>query len=193
MKLLHIDSSILGDASVSRTLSAAVVERLLAATPGLAVEHHDLAVRPMPHLSLLQLSGEAATDALEAFLAADVVVIGVPMYNFGVSSHLKAWIDHIVIAGRTFQYGADGVVGLARGKRVILALSRGGIYSEGSPGEGNEHAERYLRSVFDFIGVDAVDVVLAEGVAFGEESRLAAIAEALRQVASLPPIEQAAA
>lgn len=186
MKLLHIDSSILGDASVSRTLSAAIVDHLATADADLEIEHHDLSARPLPHLSLPGLSEKAATAALEAFLAADIVVIGAPMYNFGIASHLKAWFDHIVIAGQTFQYGPEGVSGLAAGKRVILALSRGGQYSTGSAGAADELAERYLRTILAFIGIPSVETVVAEGLALGDEARVDAIKVALAQVGALP-------
>src|SRR5215475_4546693 len=168
MKLLHVDASILGANSASRQVSAAVVERLRAAQPGLDVTYRDLASRPLSHLSAEHLAAaQGATpespalqrelaDAqavLEEFLAADIVVIGAPMYNFTIPSQLKAWIDRILVAGKTFRYGAKGPEGLAGNKRVIVAVSRGGYYGPGTPMAALEHLETYLRSVFAFIGV----------------------------------------
>ena len=160
MKILHIDASILGEASASRAISAAAVERLLARHPGAELVRRDL--------------------------AADVVVIGVPMYNFSIPSQLKAWIDRILVAGRTFSYGADGVPkGLAGGKQVIVALARGGRYGAGSPAAAAEHAETYLRAVFGFIGVTAPEFLIAEGLMMGPQIREAAMAEALGSAARL--------
>jgi FMN-dependent NADH-azoreductase len=177
MKLLHIDSSITGEASVSRRVSAAIVARLREEIPGLAVTRRDLARDPLSHLTL-----SAADEAiLDEFLAADVVVIGAPMYNFTIASQLKAWLDRILVAGRTFRYGPNGPEGLAGGKRVILAISRGGLYGAGAPGEALEHLETYLRGVFGFIGI-APEVVLAEGLNLGPEQREAALGAALQQV-----------
>jgi FMN-dependent NADH-azoreductase len=199
MKLLHIDSSPLGSHSVSRQVSAAVVHRLTAATPGLAVTYLDLAAAPLAHLSGAHLAAAqgAAPDAalvsdlaagaavLEEFLAADIVVIGAPMYNFTIPTQLKAWIDRIAVAGKTFSYGPDGVKGLAGGKRMIIALSRGGFYGAGAPAAVYEHAETYLRGVFGFIGVTDIDVIVAEGVNAGPEHREKAIAAALQAATAL--------
>src|SRR5690606_29063030 len=131
MKLLHVDSSVLGDQSVSRELTAAIVTRWRAAMPGLEVTVRDLARDPLPHLSAASLAGEDALEAARAeaalreFLDADVVVIGAPMYNFGIPSTLKAWIDRLAVPGRTFRYTTGGPEGLAGGKRVIVVASAG--------------------------------------------------------------------
>ncbi len=127
MKLLHLDSSILGENSVSRRLSAAVVDQLKASDPGLEIAYRDLVADPIPHLDLGGLPAASAEGraVLDQFLASDIVVVGVAMYNFAVPSQLKAWFDRILTAGETFRYGAEGVQGLAGGKRVIVALSRG--------------------------------------------------------------------
>ena len=198
MKLLHIDSSISGEGSASRQLSAAIVTAFEAAVPGLEIIRRDLDAAPIPHLDsrLLpavrpataadQASGaadEKGGSALAEFLAADIVVIGAPMYNFTVPSQLKAWIDRILIAGKTFQYGEAGPVGLAGGKRVFIASSRGGLYAPGMPLEAYDFQERYLRAVFTFIGIEEVEIVRAEGLAFGPEQREAAVRAAL---AALP-------
>jgi len=185
MNLLHIDSSILGENSASRQLSREIVARWRATVPGVKVTYRDLAAEALPHLSGKSLArgdeqeNAANARALEEFLAADVIVIGVPMYNFGIASQLKAWIDRIVVAGKTFRYTASGPEGLAVGKRVILALSRGGVYA---PGAAGEFAESYLKFVFGFIGIRQITFVRAEGLALPEQrenglrSALAAIA-----------------
>jgi FMN-dependent NADH-azoreductase len=176
MKLLHLDSSITGDGSVSRQLSAAVVNRLRAADPALEITYRDLVADPIEHLTLglLPAASPESRALLDQFLASDVIVIGAPMYNFSLPSQLKAWLDRVLIAGETFAYGPEGPKGLATGKRVIVALSRGGLYSEGSPAAGFEHAETYLRAVFGFIGI-APEFVVAEGVAVGPDQRTQAL------------------
>jgi len=171
---LHIDSSISGDASVSRTLTRSIVDGL-----GGAAVYRDLAAEPLSHLT------ERGQDPelLDEFLAADTVVIGAPMYNFTVPSQLKAWIDRILVAGKTFRYTANGPEGLATGKRVIIALARGGIYSEG-PAAAFEHVETYLRGVFNFIGIEP-EFVIAEGVNISPEHKENAIAAALGETVRL--------
>jgi len=193
MKLLHVDASILGANSVSRQVSAAIVESLIKSGQPLTVSYRDLAADPLPHLTpatlpgshpLAALSPEANAErtvseaVLDEFLAADIVVVGVPMYNFAVPSQLKAWIDRLLVPGKTFTYGEKGPVGLAGGKRVILAISRGGNYGEGSPAAGFDHAEAWLRTTFGFIGVTP-EVVIAEGINRGPEVRAAAVEGAL--------------
>lgn len=200
MNLLHIDSSILGENSVTRTVSAAVVARLQALHHDLRVVGRDLAAAPISHLSGSYLAGQKPDvqhdqaqqeelalggAALDEFLAADIVVIGAPLYNFTIPSQLKAWIDRVVVAGKTFHYTADGPVGLASGKRVILALSRGGFYGAGSPYAAFEHAESYLRGTFAFIGIPEVEAIVAEGIAVNAEQREKALDDALRQASDL--------
>jgi FMN-dependent NADH-azoreductase len=176
MKLLHLDSSITADGSVSRQLSAAVVARLRAANPDAEVSYRDLVADPIEHLTLghLPASSPESRAILDQFLASDTIVIGVPMYNFSLPSQLKAWLDRILIAGETFSYGPEGPKGLASGKRAIVALSRGGFYGEGSPVSALEHAETYLQAAFGFIGI-VPEFVLAEGVAVGPDQRAQAI------------------
>ncbi|WNL44542.1 NAD(P)H-dependent oxidoreductase [Dyella sp. BiH032] len=168
MKLLHIDSSALGNHSVSRGLTAAIVAELVREQPGLQVTYRDLAAQPLPHWSPVADAADPAamlgTEVLEEFLAADVVVIGAPMYNFSISSALKAWIDRVAVAGKTFRYTANGPEGLAGGKRVIIASSRGGFYGEGSAGQPMDFQEPYLRAVLGFLGVTDIEFVRAEGV-----------------------------
>ena len=178
MKLLHIDSSIQGEASASRALTHAITARWKETHPHAQVIYRDLVAHELPHLSHGALSGanevEAARGAtvLEEFLSADVVVLGAPMYNFGLASQLKAWIDRITVAGKTFRYGAQGPEGLAGGKQVIIAVSRGGVYPPGSPAE---FAESYLKFLFGFLGVKDVTFVRAEGLALSPQHREAAL------------------
>lgn len=177
MKLLHIDSSILGQNSASRELSAAVVARWQAATPGLHVTYRDLDAAPLPHLRSGSLAATdpaetaAAAQALQEFLDADVVVIGAPMYNFGIPSTLKAWIDRLAVAGKTFRYTDQGAQGLAGGKRVIVASARGGLH-QGAP---SDFQEPYLRFLFGFFGIDDIEFVRAEGLAISPGQRAAAL------------------
>ena len=199
IKLLHIDSSVLGPHSVSRQVSAAVVERLRQSTPGLEVSYRDLTLTPLAHLTGSHLAaGQGATpDAslrddiaagqavLEEFLAADVIVLGAPMYNFTIPSQLKAWIDRILVAGKTFKYDAQGPHGLAGNKRVIVAISRGGFYSADTPTAVGEHLETYLRWVFGFIGITKPEFISADGIQVGPEHREKALTNALQAVTRL--------
>jgi FMN-dependent NADH-azoreductase len=200
MKLLHVDASVLGPNSVSRQVSAAIVERLRAQSPGLEIVNRDLAAEPLSHLSGEHLavasgagSGSVAVQndvaagqaALDEFLAADIVVIGAPMYNFTIPTQLKAWIDRILIAGKTFRYSAAGPEGLAGDKRVIIAISRGGFYGPGAPSEAAEHLETYLRTVFGFIGVTNLEFIVAEGIQIGPEYREKALVGALERATQL--------
>jgi len=200
MKLLHIDSSVLGPHSVSRKVSAAIVDRLRQATPGLQIVYRDLTATPLSHLSgshLAAAQGAPSSDAtlehelaagqavLNEFLAADIVVLGAPMYNFTIPSQLKAWIDRIVVSGKTFKYGAQGAEGLAGDKRVIVAISRGGFYGAGTPAAVGEHLETYLRWVFGFIGIANPEFILADGIQVGPEHREKALASALQAATNL--------
>jgi FMN-dependent NADH-azoreductase len=188
MNLLHVDSSILGDASASRQLTRAIVERLKSQEPGLRVTYRDLAADPLPHYSAESLTGEAPAAAgrdaaaLEEFLAADVIVIGAPLYNFSLPSQLKAWIDRISIKGRTFRYGPQGPQGLAGGRRVIVALSRGGVYA---PGAGTEFGESYLKFLFGFLGITDVTFVRAEGLNISPDERARSLTGAHAAIATL--------
>jgi FMN-dependent NADH-azoreductase len=197
MKLLHIDSSVLGPRSVSRQVSAAIVDRLRKATPDLTITYRDLTTTPLAHLSgshlaaaqgampeALQQDLAAGQAVLEEFLATDIVVIGAPMYNFTIPSQLKAWIDRILVAGKTFKYSAQGVQGLAGNKRVIIAISRGGFYGAGTPSAAAEHLETYLHSVFSFIGTNP-EIIVAEGVQIGPEQREKALEGALTAATNL--------
>ena len=178
MTILKIDSSITGDASVSRQLTTATVDQLIAQNLDQRVVVRDLVASPLSHLTL---GGSGDADVLDEFLAADTVVIGAPMYNFTVPSQLKAWIDRILVAGTTFKYGANGPEGLAGDKRVIVAVSRGGFYDAAN---ALEHVETYLQGVFGFIGITP-EFVHADGVNYGPEQREAGIANGLAEVEAL--------
>ena len=173
MTILHLDSSITGENSASRTISRSIVEQLNSG--GDQVIYRDLAADPLPHLTL---DAFADSSILDEFLAADTVVVGAPMYNFTLSTQLKAWVDRLMVAGRTFRYTDQGPEGLAGGKRVIFAISRGGIYSGGAPAAALEHLETYLRGVFNFMGIEP-EFVIAEGLNLGAENRASAIETAL--------------
>lgn len=195
--LLHIDSSARSDGSISRQLTASFVQQWQAKNPGGKVVHRDLAANALPHLNESMLgayftpaearSAEQAqvikqSDALvDELLAADTIVIGVPMYNFAPPSTLKAWIDHVFRAGRTFKYTETGPVGLATGKKAVIILSRGGKYSEG-PMEALDFQGKYLKGALGFIGITDVELVVAEGVSMGEEAAKAAVAEAQAKI-----------
>ena len=200
MKLLHIDTSILGQNSVSRQLTAAIVSRIRAVHPDLQHHYLDLGTEPLGHLSGAHLaaadgatpeSGALARDlqrgreALETFLDADIIVVGAPMYNFTIASQLKAWIDRVCVAGKTFRYTETGPEGLASGKKVIVASSRGGFYGPDSPAAALEHQESYLRGVFTFLGITDVTFVRAEGVNISPDQRQAAITSATAEAAQL--------
>jgi FMN-dependent NADH-azoreductase len=173
--ILHIDASISGDNSASRSISRSVVDGLKRSQPAATVVYRDLVEQPLAHLTL---DAFADTSTLDEFLAADTIVIGAPMYNFTLPSQLKAWIDRILVAGTTFRYTENGPEGLAGGKRVIVALARGGVYDAGSPAAALEHLETYLRGVFNFIGIEP-EFVAADGLAIGPEQREASIRQAL--------------
>lgn len=200
MIILHVDSSILGPGSASRVLSAEVLEAEAKRHPGSQVKTLDLAITPLAHLTAAHLAaGQGAVPerpdladdiaaghrALADFLEADLIIIGVPMYNFGIPSQLKAWIDRLAIAGQTFQYTANGPQGLVGGKKVIIASARGGFYGPGMPTASFEHQESYLQSVFAFFGITDVSVIRAEGLALGPEARDAALATASTSITKL--------
>ena len=200
MQLLHIDSSVLGSNSASRALSAEIVAKQIALHPGINVVRRDLAADAASHLSSAHLAawqGAAVEDDdlgadlakggayLNELLAADIIVIGAPMYNFSIPSQLKAWIDRVVVAGKTFRYGANGAEGLLTNKKVFIASSRGNVYAAGSPAAAFEHHESYLTGVLSFIGLTDVTIVRAEGLAFGPEAKEAAMLKARANIAAL--------
>ena len=197
MNLLHIDSGILGDHSVSRRLTAAVTAQIKAEQPRATVAYRDLVASPLPHLSGAHLmaanaapedvDAQIAADVAESkavldeFLAADTIVLGVPMYNFSLPSQLKAWIDRVAVAGKTFRYTAEGPEGLAKGKKVIVVSTRGGHYSAG-PAALMDHQESYLKTVLGFFGITDIEIVRAEGLNLSSDSKIEAISEAERSI-----------
>ena len=181
MTILHLSTSITGQQSISRRVSRSIVDKLAAEHPGATVIERDLVADPIDHLTLASF---ADTGVLDEFLAADTIVIGAPMYNFGVPSQLKAWVDRILVAGKTFRYTADGAEGLAGGRRVIVAVARGGFYDASSPVQAFEHVETWLGNVFNFIGIQP-EFVSADGIAIGPEQREKALSGALEEVERL--------
>ncbi|MEI9933099.1 MAG: NAD(P)H-dependent oxidoreductase [Rhizomicrobium sp.] len=201
MNILHIDSSILGANSASREVSSAIVARLKKASESATVVYRDLAREPLSHLSAEHLAAaQGATPeapavqkdvarslaALEEFLAADIVVIGAPMYNFTISSQLKAWIDRILVAGKTFRYGPNGPEGLAGGKRVVVALSVEACMAPVRPAAPLGACRNlFARGVFGFIGVKNLEFVLAEGLMIGPDQRQKSMEGALNTAQNL--------
>ncbi|MDW6025781.1 FMN-dependent NADH-azoreductase [Mesorhizobium sp. BAC0120] len=192
---LVLTSSALGDVSVSNQLVQKAVDELRWQNPALTVTTRDLGSNPVPHLtfhSAAALRGEPANDEQAAaralsdeliaeLKAADVVVIGAPMYNFGIASTLKSWFDHVLRAGVTFRYTEAGPEGLLAGKRAIVIVTRGGLYSEG-PASAMDSQEPHLRTLLGFIGITDVTFVRAEKLAFGPEARDQAIVAAHAQL-----------
>lgn len=200
MKLLHLDSSVLGEASVSRQLSSEIVARQRALHPGIQIISRDLAADPVLHLTSAHLAasqGVPSTDVimkadiakssafLDELIAADIIVIGAPMYNFSIPTTLKAWIDRIAVVGKTFQYSEKGPEGLLKGKKAYIASTRGSVYGASSSSASVEHQESYLIGLLNFLGVTDVTVTRAEGLAFGPEAKEAAIANALNEIAAI--------
>lgn len=221
MKLLHIDSSISGEQSVSRQLTASIIAHLKHTTSTLEITYRDLVAAPVPHHTLslwrklqavsedetgnvgalplqgpfapgdrveaLQLEQDFATSnaVLHEFLAADIIVLGAPMYNFTIPSQLKAWIDCISVPGQTFRYTSQGAEGLCTDKRLIIASSRGGIYTTSSPLASLDYQESYLTAFFNFIGVSDITFVRVEGVNMGGEQQQRLLSAALAEIATL--------
>ncbi len=181
MTILHIDASINGENSASRAISRSIVDQLMTENGSSELIYRDLALEPLPHLTLAAFADNRVIDE---FLNADTVVIGAPMYNFTLPTQLKAWIDRIVIAGKTFRYTESGPEGLASGKKVIIALARGGFYNEGSPASPLEHLETYLRGIFNFIGIEPL-FVAADGLSVSPEQRDTSIKLALGETVRL--------
>ena len=197
MKILQVNSSARREASQSTRLAHRIVERLLQATPDATVTVRDLGADPHPVLDEAALGAlftpeaqrtleQAARVALDDELiaqvqAADVVVLGVPMYNFGVPAQLKNWIDAIMRAGVTFRYGAEGPEGLLKGRKVFVALARGGL-SRDTPADTQVP---YLQTVLAFLGMTDVQLVYAEGLNMGNEAQQKGIASALEQIEEL--------
>ncbi|HEV2675686.1 MAG TPA: FMN-dependent NADH-azoreductase [Aliidongia sp.] len=199
-QILYVTASARGAASHSTQVATALVAKLQAERPDATLVTHDFATNPLPHVgedyvlgrtlapelrSPTQASAVAASDALIAELfATDVIVIATPMYNFGIPSTLKAWIDHLVRVGHTFAYGANGAEGLVKGKKVYIVAARGGLYLEG-PMTAYNFQDAYLKTVLGFIGITDVEVIPVEGISFGPEAAEKSVAAALGQVSAL--------
>jgi FMN-dependent NADH-azoreductase len=186
--ILHVASSSNLNGSVTRQIGGTTLEALKQTYPGAKIIERDLIKNPIPHVSPeflgAMFSGQNAAPVLALseqliaeLIASDLIVIEVPMYNFGIPSALKAWIDHVVRAGKTFQYGTAGPDGLAKGKKAIIVLGRGGIYSEG-PAKVMDYQEPYLHAILGFIGITDVDTIVIEGVAMGPDKKAQALAKA---------------
>jgi len=204
--LLVIISSAAREDSVSRVLVEEAAARLVQANPATTVVRRDLGVNPVPHLAVDTLAGVRGTpttpaehraralsdELISELRAADTIVIGAPMYNFGVTTSLRAWFDHVLRAGETFSYSAAGPKGLLAGKRVVVVESRGGLYSEG-PAMAVDFQEPYLRHLLGFVGITDVTFVRAEKIGYGPEARAAALAQAKTEIAALAePLQRAA-
>ncbi len=195
MKLLHIDSSILGDNSASRQLSREVVQAWKAAEPGITVTYRDLAADAISHFSAqtliaagtsaelrdaaLKHEADLSASAMAEFLAADAVVIAAPMYNFSIPTQLKAWIDRIAVAGQTFRYTEAGPEGLCGGKKLVIVSTAGGLHAGQPSSVGHEE---YLKQMFGFLGITDIEFVRAEGLAYGDDMRTKAMGEATLQI-----------
>ena len=198
MKILHLDSSVLNDNSVTRQLTRTLVDSLQAQHGSTGVIYHDLASNEIPHLSgeilgaaftpesdwsELQRSERARSEQLIGeFLGSEILVIGAPMYNFSIPSQLKAWIDRVAVAGRTFKYTETGPVGLAGGKTVYVVSARGGVYSN-EQGQAMDFQEDYLKTVLGFLGISDVRFIRAEAVSMGDDARSNALQAAKEAIA----------
>ena len=206
-KVLIIDSAATGEASVSRRLTGDFAERLRQGQREVSITHRDVGTAPIPHLTEATVGAirgaEPQTEEARAALGlsnrliaeikeADLLVIGAPMYNFGMPSTLKAWFDHVLRAGVTFRYTAEGPQGLVKGKRAIVIESRAGLYSEG-PGAANDHQEGHIRTLLGFMGIEDVTFVRAERLAFGPDAAAASIEDASRTLVGLAETEWALA
>lgn len=196
--ILVINSSLSGEASVSRQLVDHAVAELTRRDPAATVVRRDLAVDLVPHLTPDTVAGVRAQPTTEAehaaralsdeligeLRAADTVVIGAPMYNFSIPTTLRTWFDHVLRAGETFSYSEAGPKGLLEGKRVIVLESRGGLYSEG-PAQAYDFQEPYLRQLLGFVGLTDVTFIRAEKIGFGPDAREAALTGGRAELAAL--------
>jgi FMN-dependent NADH-azoreductase len=178
-QILIVKVSPRGTESASRTVTEKLTKRLNAQHPGAKIVHRDLSVDVPPHLDRMTLKAISTKDAAEAerlkasaelsdrlteeLLASDLLVISTPMWNFGIPSYLKAWIDLVVRPGRTFAYTETGVLGLAKGKKAILVVASGGVFTEG-PWMAWDFVEPYLRKILSFIGIESVQTIRIEGM-----------------------------
>lgn len=198
MNVLQIDSSVLSASSVSRQLTKSIVENLQQQNAGLKLTYRDVSTNPINHLSSeiltsrfidasewsdLQKAETALNEELlNELFAADVLVIGAPMYNFAIPTQLKSWLDRVLVAGRTFKYTEQGPVGLLQNKRAIIASSRGGMYSTSEAGRMMDFQEDYLRTAMRFIGITDVEIIRAEGVNVSSETKEKALENAMQDI-----------
>ncbi len=198
MKILRIDTSVSGADSTSRLLTQATVDHFRARYPDAEITELDFGSHPLPHIDPVTMGAirfpverqneamnaahPAERTVLDQFLAADIVIVGAPMYNFTIPSSLKAWLDRLGVPGVTFSYSEAGPKGLAGGRRVIVVSSQGGLYELDAP---FEHHESYLRDFFAFIGIDTVEFIRANKIGFGPEAREQSLAEARLELAKL--------
>jgi FMN-dependent NADH-azoreductase len=206
--LLFVSSSLFGDGSQSRLIASEFIDRWRRSHPRTTVVERDLTADSIPHLSLAVLAASmtpagtrsaadheaaALADALiEEVEVADVIVLAAPMYNFSIPSTLKAWIDHITRAGRTFRYGAAGAEGLLKGRKVFIITGRGGIYSGDNPAKGMDFQEPYLRAMLGFLGLDDVTFIHVEGLKVSPEAAASGIERARKTIGDLLPAAAAA-
>ncbi|ATZ74353.1 FMN-dependent NADH-azoreductase [Idiomarina sp. X4] len=186
MNVLHLDSGIFVEGSVSRQLSADIIKKLKAEND-FSVTHRDLITNPIPHLGADELLAEdkpLINELVEELKAADILVIGAPMYNFTIPTQLKAWIDRVLQAGVTFRYTENGPEGLLEGKKAYIASGRGGVYSKGEA-IALDHQEAYLKTALSFIGITDVEIVRAEGLNMGDEAREQGLLNAKSQIAEI--------
>jgi FMN-dependent NADH-azoreductase len=178
-KILNIVSSAKGDQSFSNKLSGAIIDKLLTVFPGSEVQTRDLAADPLPHLQGPQIAAHytpaeqrtadhkealrKSDHAIQELMDADILVIGVPLYNFSIPSTLKSWVDHIARSGITFSYGDGAPKGLVNNKKVYLAMASGAIYSDG-PMKSLDFAEPFLRGTLGFLGMNDITTFRVEGV-----------------------------
>lgn len=198
--ILYVTSSPRGNDSYSGRVAGRVLEDLKTAHPGAKVVVRDLARNPLPHIdddfvAAIRSPQGPTTDRqraaiqqsdvlIDELFAADIIVVATPMYNFGIPSTLKSWVDNFVRAGRTFSYSEKGPDGLLKGKKVILIQARGGVYSSG-PGQAMNHQDPYLRTIFGFVGVTDIEAIEVEGIAFGDDAAEKAVAAGVARGRSL--------
>jgi FMN-dependent NADH-azoreductase len=199
-QILLVTTSPRGGASYSTQVAEALAAKLKAAAPGAVLVTRDLAAAPLPHVGEAFVTGRVlpaaersaaqtaalvpSDEAVAELNAADIIIIASPMYNFGVPSTLKAWIDHLARPGLTFSYGPNGAEGLVKGKKVYLVEARGGIYADG-PAQGLNFQEPYLKAVLGFIGLKDIEVIAVEGIGYGPEAAEKALGGALGKIAAL--------
>jgi FMN-dependent NADH-azoreductase len=205
--LLFVASSLFGDGSQSRLIASEFIDRWRQSHPRTTVVERDLTADGIPHLSQLAFAASltppgsrsaaehqaaALADTLiEEVEAADIIVFAAPMYNFSIPSTLKAWIDHITRAGRTFRYGAAGAEGLLKGKKVFVVTARGGVYSDDSPAKSMDFQEPYLRAMLGFLGLE-VTFIHVEGLKISPEAAASGIERARKAIGGLLPTATAA-